>query len=355
MAVDLNKLTLKSQEALHQAQELARARNHQWSSRPTCCSRCSPIRRASSTRCCTAGPVAAGAARPGRGAARPAAQGVRASGEQPSLAGPAAGAGARPSRRPRAPRRVRLHRAPAPGAARGPGDGGAVLRQAGRAREARPDGAGGGPRPPAGDRPEPRGEVPGARAVRPRPDRAGPRGQARPGHRAGRRDPPGDPGALAADEEQPGADRRARRRARPPSSRAWPSASSRATSPTALKDKRVVALDIGAMVAGAKYRGEFEERLKAVLKEIADSDGQIITFIDELHTVVGAGGGRGRDGRRQHAQADAGPRRAAGDRRDHARRVPQAHREGRGARAAVPAGVRRRAARSRTRSPSSAA
>jgi ATP-dependent Clp protease ATP-binding subunit ClpB len=61
--------------------------------------------------------------------------------------------------------------------------------------------------------------------------------------------------------------------------------------PESLKDKRLVALDLGAMVAGAKYRGEFEERLKTVLAEIKDSDGQVITFIDELHTVVGAGAG----------------------------------------------------------------
>jgi ATP-dependent Clp protease ATP-binding subunit ClpB len=61
--------------------------------------------------------------------------------------------------------------------------------------------------------------------------------------------------------------------------------------PESLRDKRLVALDLAAMVAGAKYRGEFEERLKAVLAEIKDSDGRIITFIDELHTVVGAGAG----------------------------------------------------------------
>ncbi|HEX6138831.1 MAG TPA: ATP-dependent chaperone ClpB [Candidatus Limnocylindria bacterium] len=63
--------------------------------------------------------------------------------------------------------------------------------------------------------------------------------------------------------------------------------------PDGLRDKRVVALDLGALVAGAKYRGEFEERLKAVLKEITDSAGQIILFIDELHTVVGAGAAEG--------------------------------------------------------------
>jgi len=63
--------------------------------------------------------------------------------------------------------------------------------------------------------------------------------------------------------------------------------------PEGLKNKRIVALDMGALVAGAKYRGEFEERLKAVLKEVADSSGQVILFIDELHTVVGAGAAEG--------------------------------------------------------------
>ncbi len=63
--------------------------------------------------------------------------------------------------------------------------------------------------------------------------------------------------------------------------------------PDSLKGKEIVSLDLAALVAGAKYRGEFEERLKAVLKEIDDSDGQIITFIDELHTLMGAGGGEG--------------------------------------------------------------
>ncbi len=63
--------------------------------------------------------------------------------------------------------------------------------------------------------------------------------------------------------------------------------------PTGLQDKRIVALDMGSLVAGAKFRGEFEERLKAVLKEVTESDGQVILFIDELHTVVGAGAAEG--------------------------------------------------------------
>ncbi|MEU8200787.1 ATP-dependent chaperone ClpB [Streptosporangium sp. NPDC049046] len=63
--------------------------------------------------------------------------------------------------------------------------------------------------------------------------------------------------------------------------------------PSSLRDKRLIALDLSAMVAGAKYRGEFEERLKAVLGEIKESDGQVVTFIDELHTMVGAGAAEG--------------------------------------------------------------
>ncbi|MFX4918118.1 AAA family ATPase, partial [Acinetobacter baumannii] len=63
--------------------------------------------------------------------------------------------------------------------------------------------------------------------------------------------------------------------------------------PEGLRDKSVVALDLGALVAGAKFRGEFEERLKAVLEEIQKSDGRIILFIDELHTLVGAGRAEG--------------------------------------------------------------
>lgn len=60
-----------------------------------------------------------------------------------------------------------------------------------------------------------------------------------------------------------------------------------------MKNRRVIALDIGALLAGAKFRGEFEERLKAVLKEVESAEGEIVLFIDELHTVVGAGASEG--------------------------------------------------------------
>ncbi|HWC09834.1 MAG TPA: ATP-dependent chaperone ClpB [Acidimicrobiales bacterium] len=63
--------------------------------------------------------------------------------------------------------------------------------------------------------------------------------------------------------------------------------------PESLRDRRIIALDMGSMVAGAKYRGEFEERLKAVLKEISDAAGEVITFVDEMHTVIGAGAAEG--------------------------------------------------------------
>ena len=63
--------------------------------------------------------------------------------------------------------------------------------------------------------------------------------------------------------------------------------------PAVLQNKRIIALDMGALIAGAKFRGEFEDRLKAVIKEVTQSDGQIILFIDELHTVVGAGKAEG--------------------------------------------------------------
>lgn len=63
--------------------------------------------------------------------------------------------------------------------------------------------------------------------------------------------------------------------------------------PETLKHKRLISLDLGSMVADAKYRGEFEGRLKAVLEEITDAEGEVVTFIDELHTVTGAGAAEG--------------------------------------------------------------
>ena len=99
-----------------------------------------------------------------------------------------------------------------------------------------------------------------------------------------RRDPPRRPGAEPPHQEQPGAHRRARRRQDRRRRGPRCSASSPATSRIAARQATLISLDLGAMVAGAKYRGEFEERLKAVLEEIKASDGQIITFIDELHT-----------------------------------------------------------------------
>ena len=77
--------------------------------------------------------------------------------------------------------------------------------------------------------------------------------------------------------------------ARPLSPRGWPSVSRWATFPDFLKDKRVVQLDLAALVAGTKYRGEFEERMKRVMEEMRKAQGEIILFIDELHTLVGAG------------------------------------------------------------------
>ena len=105
--------------------------------------------------------------------------------------------------------------------------------------------------------------------------------------------------------------------------------------PSTLRDRDLIELDMSALVAGAKYRGEFEDRLKAVLKEVQKSEGKVILFIDELHTIVGAGATE-LYGRRQYPQAGARPWRPACDWRDHARRIPQVHREGRGARPSFP-------------------
>ena len=109
--------------------------------------------------------------------------------------------------------------------------------------------------------------------------------------------------------------------------------------PESLKNKRLVAMDLSAMIAGAKYRGEFEDRLKAFLKEITASEGKIILFIDELHTLVGAGAAEGATRRGEHHETAARARRIALRGRDDARRIPQTHRERPGAGTPFPAGA----------------
>ena len=112
--------------------------------------------------------------------------------------------------------------------------------------------------------------------------------------------------------------------------------------PDLLRNRRVLAIDMGAMLAGSKFRGEFEERLKAVINEVRASEGQIILFFDELHQAVGAGGAEGAIDAATMLKPALARGELAGRRRHHARRVPPARREGQGAGAALPAGLRRR-------------
>ena len=113
--------------------------------------------------------------------------------------------------------------------------------------------------------------------------------------------------------------------------------------PDVLKTKRLVALDLAALVAGAKFRGEFEERLKAVLKEITEAEGQIILFIDELHTLVGAGAAEGSMDASNILKPALAQGRVARDWRDDPERIQKVHRERSGAGAAISAGAGQRA------------
>ena len=175
------------------------------------------------------------------------------------------------------------------------------------------------------------------------PDRPGAQAEARPGDRPRRRDPQRHPHPFAQDRRTTRCSSASRAWARPPSPKGWRSASCAATCPTSLKDRTLFSLDMGSLIAGAKYRGEFEERLKAVLEEVRKSEGRIILFIDELHNIVGAGKTEGSMDAGNLLKADAGARRVALRGRDDAGRVPQVRRKGSGAGAPVPAGDGQRA------------
>ena len=219
------------------------------------------------------------------------------------------------------------------GRRRGPG---AARAPRGRPR-GDPPGAPERPRRPAGDVAQPGGHLRGAREVRPRPDHRGARRQARSGHRPRRGDPPGHPGAVAPDQEQPGPDRRAGRRQdrhrRGPRPADRPRRRARDAQGQARRRARPRRAD---------RRRQVPRRVRGAAQGGPQGDQGQRGPGHPVHRRAAHGRrrrrGRGRDGRVQPAQADAGPRRAAHHRRDDARRVPQAHREGRRARAPLPAG-----------------
>ena len=211
-----------------------------------------------------------------------------------------------------------------------------------RERAARADQ--GGPRRPARHEPGPRGHLPGALEVRPRPDRGGRAGQARPGRRPRRGDPPRHPGALAPDEEQPRADRRAGRR-QDRDRRGARAADRRRRRPRGPEGQA----RLGARRRRAARGREVPRRVRGAAEGRPRGDQERRGRDRPLHRRAAHDRrrrrGRGRRRRGPDAEADARARRAAHRRRDDARRVPQAHREGRRARAPLPAGLRRRAVR----------
>ena len=115
--------------------------------------------------------------------------------------------------------------------------------------------------------------------------------------------------------------------------------------PPQLKDVSLLTLDIGLLQAGASMKGEFEQRLRQVIDEVQASPKPIILFIDEIHTLVGAGGAAGTGRRGQPAQAGAGARQPAHHRRHHLGRIQEVHREGSRADPALPGGAGARAGR----------
>jgi ATP-dependent Clp protease ATP-binding subunit ClpB len=291
--VEFDRLTHKSQEALQRAAGLARERKHPRSAPPTCCRAARAVRRGRAAARAEARGDPDDAAQPAPASCSTPPRGLRRHRRGARSAGRCAGARGRRPRRPsssatttsrpstccsRSPAQRRPHRAVL-------AEQGVDPRRDPRRRSSRSAGRSGSPR---------RTRRPPTRRSRSTPATsppAGPRRQARPGHRPRRGDPPviqvlvrrtkNNPVLIG----EPGVGKTA-------IVEGSPAASSRATSRPA-RGQALVELDLSAMVAGAKYRGEFEERLKAVLKEIEASEGQIITFIDELHTVVGAGGAEG--------------------------------------------------------------
>ncbi len=324
--MDFNKLTVKSQEAIAAAQEDARRRGNPeiYPEHLLLALLDQDLPRelvpdAEELRAESGGEARRQAVAPGRGPAADRLDRVLAR-PRPRRGGDAQARG-----------RVHLDRAPAARARRRP------TRRAARAAQ-------GSPRRPARHLPESRRHLPGAGEVRARPDRARRAGQARPGHRPRRGSPPRDPGALAAHEEQPGADRRAgsgedrdRRGPRPADRRRR-----RARGPEGQAG-------VGARHRRAPRRLEISRRVRGADQGRARRDQELGGRDRALHRRAAhdcrRGRGRGRGRRGEPAEADALARRVARDRSNDPRRVSQAHREGRGTRAALPTHLRRRAVR----------